>query len=137
MDKLNPKRRSENMRRIRSKDTSPEIVVRKLVYRLGYRYRLHAANLPGKPDLVFPGRKKAIFVHGCFWHQHTGCLDGCSPHSHTEYWEPKLSRNVARDRQNLDALEQLAWKTLVIWECHVCNAAQLERRIKRFLAPPK
>lgn len=121
------------MRRIRSNDTSPEMVVRKLTHRLGYRYRLHAANLPGKPDLVFPSRMKAIFVHGCFWHQHKGCIDGHLPSSRTEYWVPKLNRNAERDRQNLDALRQLGWKTLVLWECEVCNAAQIERRIKRFL----
>lgn len=121
------------MRRIRSQDTSPEMAVRRLVHRLGYRYRLHAANLPGKPDLVFPGRMKAIFVHGCFWHQHSGCREGRVPSSNTEYWEPKLRRNVERDLKNQKAMHRLGWKTLVIWECFVCNSMQLERRIKRFL----
>lgn len=109
------------MRRIRSKDTSPEKAVRRLVYHLGYRYRLHDKSLPGKPDLVFKGRKKAIFVHGCFWHQHPSgnCADSRPPSSRTEYWLPKLQRNIERDQSNLQELDRLGWDTLVIWACQV------------------
>lgn len=97
--------RSENMRRIRSKDTAPEMAVRSLAHRLGYRYRLHRKDIPGKPDLVFPGRRKVIFIHGCFWHQHPGCREGRPPKSNTAYWLPKLERNMERDK---DALARLA-----------------------------
>src|SRR5690349_15669926 len=97
-DKLSPAARSDNMRRIRSKDTRPEIDLRKLVYAMGYRYRLHDPKLPGKPDLSFRGRKAAIFVHGCFWHVHDGCIDGREPKTRSDYWRSKLFRNVERDR---------------------------------------
>src|SRR5258705_721595 len=116
MDKLKPHERSENMRRIRSKGMKPELEVRKLVHGLGYRYRLHVETLPGKPDLVFTSRRKIIQVHGCFWHQHTACIDGHFPKSRTDYWEPKLSRNLKRDHENEDRLRLLGWKTMTIWE---------------------
>src|SRR3954453_9489446 len=105
MDRLTPERRSENMRRIKSKDMKPELLVRRLVFGLGYRYRLHRKDLPGKPDLVFPGRKKVIFVHGCFWHQHPDCREGRPPRSNITYWKPKLARNVERDMQALATLK--------------------------------
>jgi len=97
MDKLTAERRSANMRAIRSKGTKPEMRVRRLIHTLGYRYRLHRKDLPGKPDLVFPGRRCVIFVHGCFWHQHAGCREGRPPRSNSGYWTPKLSRTVERD----------------------------------------
>src|SRR5438552_165192 len=96
MDTIDPIRRSENMRRIRSRNTSPELIVRHLVYRLGFRYRLHFAKLPGKPDIALTRARKAIFVHGCFWHQHEGCRHGRLPKSRLHYWGPKLARNRAR-----------------------------------------
>lgn len=106
--------RSENMRRIRSKDTRPEMAVRRIVHGLGYRYRLHRKDIPGKPDLVFPRHRKVIFVHGCFWHQHPGCQDGRLPKSNTSYWGPKLKRNVERDKTALAELSSLGWEVLVI-----------------------
>lgn len=135
MDKLTPKRRSDNMRAIRSKDTSPEMAVRRLIHSLGYRYRLHGSKLPGKPDLVFAGRKKAIFIHGCFWHLHAGCREGRIPDSRRSYWKPKLEGNRARDARNRRALRRLGWSVLVIWECQIAREETLRSRIVEFLGP--
>lgn len=135
MDKLTPKRRSDNMRAIRSKDTSPEMAVRRLIHSLGYRYRLHGSKLPGKPDLVFAGRTKAIFIHGCFWHLHAGCREGRIPDSRRSYWKPKLEGNRARDARNRRALRRLGWSVLVIWECQIKREATLRSRIVEFLGP--
>jgi DNA mismatch endonuclease (patch repair protein) len=134
MDKLSPERRSANMRKIRSEDTTPEVVLRSLVHRLGYRFRLHRKDLPGKPDLVFPSLHKIIFVHGCFWHQHNKCVDGRIPKSREEYWGSKLARNVQRDRSNRRALRKLGWSTLVIWECELDDPPKLTRRLRRFFS---
>lgn len=136
-DKIDTARRSKNMSRIRSKDTRPELIVRRTVHGLGYRYRLHRRNLPGKPDLVFGPKKKVIFVNGCFWHQHeaVGCLDGRAPKSNTGYWNHKLQRNVERDRQNQARLRDQGWEVLVIWECETKELGPLERRLADFLGP--
>jgi DNA mismatch endonuclease, patch repair protein len=123
--------RSENMRAIRGKDTKPEMAVRRLVHGLGYRFRLHRADLPGKPDLVFPARFKVIFVHGCFWHSH-GCKSGLIPKSNRDFWLPKLMQNKARDKSSLAALAQLGWKTLVIWECEIGPKDALKERLLDF-----
>jgi DNA mismatch endonuclease (patch repair protein) len=133
MDKLTPERRSANMRAIRSKGMKPEMVVRRLVHTLGYRYRLHRKDLPGKPDLAFVGRRKAIFVHGCFWHQHSGCRDGRPPSSNQQYWIPKLERNAERDAKAVRDLSERGWKTLVVWECETESKPDLERRLRSFL----
>jgi DNA mismatch endonuclease (patch repair protein) len=133
MDKLTPERRSANMRQIRSQDTSPELTLRRVLHRLGYRFRLHRKDLPGKPDLVFPVRKKVIFVHGCFWHQHPGCREGRVPGTRRDYWEPKLRRNQARDAASQAALLELGWKSLVIWECELKNSIPALQTVKRFL----
>lgn len=135
MDKLSVERRSANMARIKSKDTKPEMVVRKLTHSLGYRYRLHRKDLPGKPDLVFPRYKAAIFVHGCFWHQHPDptCKDGVMPKSRIDYWAPKLGKNQLRDIQNISTLEKFGWKSLIIWECEVKDITTLKNRIENFL----
>jgi len=133
MDKLSPERRSANMARIRSKNTSPEITLRTLVHGLGCRFRLHRKDLPGKPDLVFLSRKKVIFVHGCFWHQHPECREGRVPGSRLEYWEPKLLRNKQRDAAAQAALKKLGWRCLIVWECELRNTAAVLRRVKRFL----
>lgn len=125
--------RSENMRAIRSKDMLPEVTVRRLVHKLGYRFRLHRKDLPGKPDLVFVRRRKVIFVHGCFWHSH-GCKNGHVPKSNVEYWVPKLERNAERDKKSLAALTAGGWKPLVIWECEMQNKAKLEKRVVKFLS---
>lgn len=124
--------RSANMRAIRSKDMLPELAVRSLVHRLGYRFRLHCSDLPGKPDLVFPSRRKVIFVHGCFWHSHE-CKIAHVPKSNKTYWGPKLARNKARDRLNAEALKTKGWKVLVIWECRTRNERGLSLQVKRFL----
>jgi DNA mismatch endonuclease (patch repair protein) len=134
-DKLTPERRSQNMRRIKSTSTKPELIVRKLVYGLGYRFRLHAKELPGKPDIVFRRQRKAIFVHGCFWHSHPDpkCRDARVPKSNTDYWLPKLARNVQRDAENVADLKTKGWQTLVIWECQTKDLAELRRHLHQFL----
>jgi DNA mismatch endonuclease, patch repair protein len=123
------------MKAIKSKDTKPEMVVRRLVHKLGYRYRLHRSDLPGKPDLVFGPRKKIVFVHGCFWHAHSArsCSNGRLPKTNAEYWALKLNRNVERDLSNIFSLKRQGWKVLVIWECKITKEVQLVERLKRFL----
>jgi len=135
VDRLTKERRSENMSRIRSKDMKPEMIVRKLVHGLGYRYRLHNKQLPGKPDLVFSTRKKVIYVHGCFWHQHDSpvCRIKRLPKSNLEYWLPKLERNKLRDDANKEALKKMNWSYLIIWECETKQSDTLKKRIKVFL----
>jgi DNA mismatch endonuclease (patch repair protein) len=135
MDTISPERRSENMRRIRGKDTKPELIVRKALFAMGYRYRLHAAKLPGKPDLVFAKLRKVIFVHGCFWHNHSHiqCKIARLPKTNSDYWADKLRRNVERDAGHLTELRQAGWKVLVIWECQIRSIASHMRPIKRFL----
>lgn len=135
VDGLSPSRRSENMRRIRSKDMKPERVVRSLVHRFGCRFRLHAKELPGKPDIVRRQHSQAIFVHGCFWHQHSkqNCLDGRLPKSNGKYWLPKLASNVLRDKRNVAKLRRGGWKVLVIWECETKVPEKLERKLLKFL----
>jgi len=127
--------RSENMRRIRSKNTKPEMIIRQLIHSMGYRYRLHRKDLPGKPDLVFPSRKAVIFVHGCFWHQHSDpdCKDSHIPKSNQNYWAPKLNINIARDKTHYETLNNLGWRVLVIWECEILNNEDMAKKIKKFL----
>ncbi|MBN2022016.1 MAG: DNA mismatch endonuclease Vsr [Pirellulales bacterium] len=133
MDTLSPVQRSERMARVRCKDTKPEIAVRRLVHSLGYRYRLHSSRLPGCPDLVFSSRRKVIFVHGCFWHRHSGCRNCRLPKSRLEFWRPKLEANRRRDRRNRDRLRRLGWGVLVVWECELANVERLTVGIRRFL----
>ena len=118
-DHLSPSKRSWNMSRIRSKNTKPELIVRKVLHNSGIRYRLHARNLPGKPDLSNKSKKFAIFVNGCFWHQHKGCKRASIPKSNTDYWIPKLEKNVNRLRETLETLDTMGYRTAVIWECEV------------------
>jgi DNA mismatch endonuclease (patch repair protein) len=132
-DRLTKARRSENMRRIRSKGMQPELATRRLVYSLGYRFRLHSKSLPGKPDLVFSKKKKIIEVRGCFWHQHTGCVDSHIPKSRKEYWSLKLRGNVRRDHKNLRKLRRLGWKVRVIWECEAPELLRDPATIRKFL----
>ena len=121
------------MARVGSADTSPELAVRKLLHRLGYRFRLHQRDLPGTPDICFPGRKKAIFVHGCFWHRHEGCRRTTTPRTRRSFWTEKFQHNVARDRGNLNDLAALGWSVLVVWECETAYPETLASRLAGFL----
>jgi DNA mismatch endonuclease, patch repair protein len=134
-DTMTREQRSERMSRIGRRDTGPEMTVRRLAHSLGYRYRLHRRDLPGTPDLVFPGRRKVIFVHGCFWHRHPGC--GRMPKSKLEFWRPKLESNRKRDLAARRKLRSLGWKCLVLWECELRDAAALAERIRGFLGESK
>jgi DNA mismatch endonuclease (patch repair protein) len=125
--------RSAIMRAVRSKDTKPEMIVRRLVYRLGYRYRLHRADLPGKPDLVFPGRRKIVFVHGCWWHGHDCRRGARMPKTNLPYWQAKIARNQARDRANHAALTERGWEVATIWECQTRDRARLAAMVELFL----
>ena len=136
MDSVSSRVRSENMRRIRSANTKPELVVRSLVHRLGFRFRLHRRDLPGSPDLVFPSKRKVIFVHGCFWHQHRSCIDGRLPKTNTDYWLPKLANNKKRDKKNRSQLTELGWKYLEIWDCQTGDGKKLRQQLKSFLGRP-
>ena len=131
-DPLTETERSERMSRIRNADTKPEMIVRRLVHAMGCRYRLHARDLPGHPDLVFRPRKKIIFVHGCFWHQH-GCRQYRQPRTKRAFWETKLAKNKARDAEVRQMLRGLGWNVLVIWECQLKRLPILVERISHFL----
>lgn len=134
-DTLTRVQRSERMAGIHSRDTKPEMMVRRLVHGMGFRYRLHARSLPGKPDLVFVGRKKVIFVHGCFWHRHGSkkCKLARLPKSRLEFWRPKLEKNRDRDRHTKMELSRLGWEVLTIWECELKDIASLSARVRSFL----
>lgn len=132
-DSLSPEERSERMSRIRSKNMRPEMLVRRFVFAMGYRYRLHARDLPGCPDLVFRPRRKVIFVHGCFWHCHANCPIARIPKSRVDFWEAKLEGNRQRDEKNKRKLARQGWGVLTLWECELKDTARLERRIRRFL----
>lgn len=121
------------MAAVKSHDTKPERKVRSIVHRMGYRFRLHDAKLPGKPDLVLRRHRKVIFVHGCFWHQHPGCKHAARPASNTIYWNQKLDRNVKRDEENLLKLKELGWEVLVIWECETRDPDTLIEKLSDFL----
>ena len=135
LDIMTASERSALMSRIRGKDTVPEMRVRRLVHGMGYRYRLHARDLPGRPDLVFRKRRKLIFVHGCFWHRHDGCIDNRIPKSpeRQEYWRNKLDGNVRRDRQSQSLLRENGWDILVIWECETTDVERLIKHVRGFL----
>jgi DNA mismatch endonuclease (patch repair protein) len=134
-DTISPERRSSNMSKIRSKDMAPELSVRRLLHEMGYRYRLHRKALPGKPDIIFPARRKVIFVHGCFWHQHadSSCKITRVPKSRLEYWRPKLARNQERDKANIQELRKLGWKVLILWECEIEDVPRLRSALVSFL----
>jgi DNA mismatch endonuclease (patch repair protein) len=134
-DRISKEQRSANMRAVRSRNTLPEIRVRQIAHRLGYRFRLHRRELPGKPDIVFPRRRKAIFVHGCFWHQHKGCRRASVPQSNRRFWRTKLARNSARDGEQVVALSRCGWRALVVWECETKDEKRLTARLRRFLSP--
>lgn len=135
-DTLTSKERSERMSRVRSADTKPEMFVRRLVHGVGYRYRLHRRDLPGTPDLVFPSKRRVIFVHGCFWHRHpdSGCALARLPKSRLDFWKAKLEGNRERDVKNQRELRELGWNVMVIWECQLRDVGMLRARIEEFLA---
>ena len=130
-DVFNREKRSWIMRQVRGKDTTPEKVVRSWLHAHGYRFSLHRADLPGKPDIVLSSRRTVIFVHGCFWHGHSGCKNAVLPASNREYWEAKFSRNAGRDKRHARALRRSGWHVLTVWECLVRDDKQLERRLLR------
>ena len=133
VDTISPEYRSEIMGRVRAKDTTPEMVVRRMLHAAGYRYRLHARDLPGKPDIVFPARRKVVFINGCFWHRHRDCALARLPKSRIEFWTEKLERNRERDERNTEALQALGWEVLTVWECEVRDPAALMPRVVAFL----
>ena len=124
--------RSRNMARVKNKNTAPELLVRSLLHRMGYRFRLHRRDLPGSPDIVLPRHKKVIFVHGCFWHGHD-CPRGRRPSTNREFWDVKLDRNIERDRSAQRELNKIGWKTLVIWQCQTKNEDELRAQLQDFL----
>ena len=132
-DKIDAARRSANMRAIRSKNTKPELTVRKLLHGLGYRYRLHRKDLPGKPDIVFGPRRKIVLVHGCYWHGHGCAVGGTGAKSNTGYWEPKIARNRERDERVAGQLSALGWQVLVVWECETRDLNAIRGRVLPFL----
>lgn len=129
MDRLSVERRSWNMSRIRGTDTQPEVRVRKVLHRMGYRFRLHRKELPGRPDIVLPRHRTVLFVHGCYWHRHQDCRLAYTPKSHTSFWLTKLNENVRRDRRVADALRQNGWHVGVVWECQTKDLRRLTERL--------
>ncbi len=138
-DTLTKAERSKRMALVRNKDTQPEIKVRRLIFNLGYRYRLHRRDLPGNPDLVFPSKSKVIFVHGCFWHRHksAACRLARLPKSRLNFWLPKLEKNRLRDRANQTKLRKLGWQVFVVWECQLQDISKLRSKIVTFLEREK
>lgn len=133
VDKLTPEHRSWNMARIRGRNTSPERAVRSLLHRLGFRFRLHRKDLPGRPDIVLAKRRKVILVHGCFWHRHSGCKYAYMPKTRTEFWEKKFEKNIARDRDVIASLVEAGWGVLVVWECELRDVPSLTRKLSFFI----
>lgn len=134
-DTLSPSARSERMGKVRGRDTKPELIVRRLLHGMGYRYRLQARDLPGRPDIVFRGRRKAIMVHGCFWHRHPD--DSCKlarlPKTRLDFWLPKLEGNRQRDIANVERLEAMGWEVLLVWECELRDRERLGNKLRRFI----
>ena len=133
VDRISEAHRSWNMSRIGGKDTKPELHVRQLLHAMGYRFRLHRKDLPGKPDIVLPKFKAVIFVHGCYWHRHPGCKFAYIPKSRVEFWKEKFASNVARDQRNQAELTKIDWRYLVVWECEADNTGELIQRVQEFL----
>lgn len=132
MDIVTPDKRSQMMAGIKGKHTKPELAVRRLVHKMGFRFRLHRRDLPGTPDLVFPRMQKVIFVHGCFWHRHSGCKLAYTPKSNTVFWQTKLEGNVLRDIAAQEALAAMGWDALIVWECEIADLPELSRKILSF-----
>jgi DNA mismatch endonuclease (patch repair protein) len=137
MDNLSPLERSERMALVKNKNTKLELTVRRLIFAMGYRYRLHDSSLPGKPDLVFKSKGKVIFIHGCFWHRHKNCSLARLPKSNLDFWEPKLQKNLKRDKEVQIKLKKMKMKYLIIWECDIKNKERLSKQIIDFLENSK
>ncbi|AII60313.1 DNA mismatch repair protein Vsr [Dehalococcoides mccartyi CG5] len=133
MDKLSPARRSWNMSRIQSRNTKPEILVRSMLHRLGYRFRIHMQGLPGQPDIVLRRHLAIILVHGCFWHRHKGCKLAYTPKSRLEFWERKFDENIRRDEEVMRELVKMGWRVLTIWECQITDPKELQDRLIHFM----
>lgn len=133
MDTISPARRSAIMSKIRAKNTQPELTVRQIAHKLGFRFRLHKTDLPGKPDITFPKLKKIILVHGCYWHRHSGCKKSYIPKSNIDFWQKKFFTNMVRDQETVKKLESAGWEVLIIWECETKNLENLSTTIKSFL----
>ncbi|HBE78100.1 MAG TPA: very short patch repair endonuclease [Firmicutes bacterium] len=133
MDVFDVEKRSWIMSRVKSKNTKPEIMVRSIIYHLGYRFRLHRSDLPGKPDIVLSGRRKVIFVHGCFWHGHKECKRSGRPSSNIWFWEEKLNKNIERDKQYLRQLRESGWDALIVWQCELKDVDRLIEKLQCFL----
>jgi len=134
-DRISKEHRSWNMSRIKGKNTKPELLLRKLLHRAGFRFRIHAPKLPGKPDIVLPRHSTAIFVHGCFWHRHPDCSKATTPKTRTEFWQQKFRRTVERDKEKEAELRKLGWQVIVVWECEIRDngvlISVLSEKIKR------
>ena len=135
MDRLSKEERSLNMSKIKSKDTLPEIRLRKALWRIGYRYRLHYKSLPGKPDIVIPKYKIVIFVHGCFWHRHKNCIEASRPKTNSEYWETKINKNIERDKKHQKEIKKMGYKVIIIWECMVKKIVEENIKLLERLLP--
>jgi len=133
-DIYSPAKRSEVMSRVRGSNTGPERLVRSLLHRMGFRFRLDRRDLPGRPDVTLPRFRSAIFVHGCFWHQHPGCRKATIPKTRSEWWSEKLGRNRERDEETYGALRSIGWRPFIVWECELVDLVRLERRLRRFLS---
>lgn len=135
-DALSPAQRSALMARIGPKDSKPEMAVRRLLHRFGYRYRLHRRDLSGTPDIVFPSRRKVVFVHGCFWHRHPGCKAASTPKTRPEFWQRKFRDNIERDTRKIVQLSEQGWEALVVWSCEVGDTEMLMVKLQDFLGKP-
>ncbi len=133
MDRLTPEERSANMRAIKGKDTKPEVLVRSMLHRAGYRFRKNVKELPGKPDIVLPKYKTVIFVNGCYWHRHQGCKQATTPKSNIEFWNEKFARNVENDKKHARELRKLGWHVLTVWSCELKNPEKVLRKLERGL----
>ncbi len=131
MDRITPEHRSWNMSRIRSGNTKPERLVRSLLHRMGYRFRLHRKDLPGRPDIVLPGRRAVVLVHGCYWHRHSGCRFAYTPKSNLAFWQDKFNENVNRDQRQYARLRELGWSVITVWECETKELTTLAERLLR------
>ncbi|NLA25700.1 MAG: DNA mismatch endonuclease Vsr [Bacteroidales bacterium] len=132
-DVFDKEKRSKIMSSIKSKDTKPELIVRRLLHSMGYRYRLHRKDLPGSPDIVLSNYKKVIFIHGCFWHGHKGCSRAKLPKTNTEKWQQKISKNMKRDMESIEKLHSLGWAVLVLWTCEIKDEENLKRELEDFI----